>query len=259
MSSKPEEFRIERDELGEVAIPVEAYYGVHTARALENFPVSGRSVNRHMIEAMVTVKKAAAISHQKLDHIPPDVISAIINACDEVLQGKFSEWFVVDAYQGGAGTSTNMNVNEVLANRAIELLGGRKGDYGKVHPLEHVNCCQSTNDVYPTALRIAAIKLLRRLSNVYASLQEALQKKEIEFSDFIRLGRTQLMDALPMMAGQGFGAYAKAISRDRWRLYKVEERLREVNIGGTAIGTGMNASISYIYKMTDTLDRKSVV
>lgn len=246
-------FRIERDALGEKTIPAHAYYGIHTARAVENFPVGGRMVNPRLIEAVVLVKKAAALAHKQLDHYPAAVADAIASACDDILGGRLEGQFPVDAMQGGAGTSTNMNVNEVVANRAAELLGGTKGDYGLVHPLEHVNCCQSTNDVYPTALRIAAIKLLRPLSEAFAKLQEALQKKEAEFADVIKLGRTELMDALPMMAGQGFGAYARAIARDRWRLYKVEERLREVNIGGTAIGTGMNASLKYIYAVTDML------
>jgi aspartate ammonia-lyase len=250
---KEKNYRIERDILGEKNIPEDAYYGIHTARAVDNFAVSGKRTNKNMIIAIVTVKKCAAIAHRKLDHMPPDIVEAIISACDEIIEGKLMEQFIVDAFQGGAGTSTNMNANEVIANRAIEILGGVKGDYNLVHPLHHVNCCQSTNDVYPTALRIAAIKLLRPLSEAFASLQQALQQKENDFADIIKLGRTQLMDALPMMAGQGFGAYAKAISRDRWRLYKVEERLREVNIGGTAIGTGMNAALKYIYQVTDAL------
>jgi len=220
-------FRIEQDSLGEKLIPSDAYYGVHTARALENFPVSGRKTNSNLIEAMALVKKAAALAHRRLDHYPVRIADAIISACDEISGGHLAAQFPVDAFQGGAGTSTNMNMNEVIANRAIELLGGEKGDYGLVHPLHHVNCCQSTNDVYPTSVRIAAIKLLRPLSEAFAALQQALQDKESEFSDVIKLGRTQLMDALPMMAGQGFGAYARAIARDRWRLYKVEERLRE--------------------------------
>lgn len=246
-------YRTEKDSLGEKRVPSDAYYGINTVRAVENFPVSGRKTNRRLIEAVVLVKKAAALAHKGLEHYSAAVSDAIVKACDEILAGGYEDQFPVDAFQGGAGTSTNMNVNEVVANRAAELLGGSKGDYGLVHPLHHVNCCQSTNDVYPTALRIAAIKLLRPLSEAFAGLQEAFQEKENEFAGILKLGRTELMDALPMMAGQGFGAYARAISRDRWRLYKVEERLREVNIGGTAIGTGMNASLKYIYAMTDML------
>ncbi|MCG8501774.1 MAG: aspartate ammonia-lyase [Firmicutes bacterium] len=246
-------YRVEKDLLGEKQVPAEAYYGIHTARAIENFAVSAKPVNPYMIQAMAVVKKAAAMTHHKLGQLPPEIADAIIAACDEILAGSLEDQFVVDAFQGGAGTSTNMNVNEVVANRAIEMLGGQKGNYEVVHPLHHVNYCQSTNDVYPTALRIAAINLLRPLSDAFAALQEALQEKENEFADVIKLGRTQLMDALPMMAGQTFGAYAKAIARDRWRLYKVEERLRQVNIGGTAIGTGINAPPEYIFTMTDVL------
>lgn len=246
-------FRVEKDLLGEKKISSNAYYGINTARALDNFNVSSKKVNLHLIKAIVIIKKSAAITHKKLKELSPEIADAIIEACDKILKDEFNSEFVVDALQGGAGTSTNMNVNEVIANVAIELLGGEKGDYSLIHPLHHVNMSQSTNDVYPTAIRIAAIKLLRPLSLSFANLQEALQIKENEFADVLKLGRTQLMDALPMMAGQGFGAYARSISRDRWRLYKVEERLREVNIGGTAIGTGMNATLKYIFLMTDIL------
>lgn len=245
--------RMEQDALGTRAVPESAYYGIHTLRAMDNFAVSGRTVNAHLLQGMITVKKAAALAHLKLDTYPSAIALAIVQACDELLAGAYSEQFTVDALQGGAGTSTNMNVNEVIANRAIELLGGERGDYSQVHPLDHVNCCQSTNDVYPTALRIAAIGRVRALSQAFAALQEALQEKEKAFADVLKLGRTELMDALPMMAGQGFGAYAKAVARDRWRLYKVEERLREINIGGTAIGTGLNAPVKYTFLMTDIL------
>ncbi|MEF2968733.1 aspartate ammonia-lyase [Paenibacillus sp. M1] len=244
---------MEADLLGEKAVPQNAYYGIHTARALDNFPVSGRPSSPRLFRAIVLVKKAAAVTCGKLSLIPGPVSRSIVLACDEILDGALQDQFVVDALQGGAGTSTNMNVNEVIANRAIELMGGQKGDYSLVHPLNHVNCCQSTNDVYPTALRIAAISLLRQLSEAYASLQEALQAKEQEFADCLKLGRTQLMDALPMMAGQEFGAYAKAVARDRWRLYKAEERLREINLGGTAIGSGLGAPRAYIYQVTEVL------
>ena len=245
--------RTEQDALGVKKISGSAYYGIHTARAMDNFTVSGRTVNPHLILSMVTVKKAAALTHLKLNTYSAEIARAIVRACDDILSGRLKEQFMVDALQGGAGTSTNMNVNEVIANRAIEILGGERGDYSLVHPLDHVNCYQSTNDVYPTALRIAAIGLVRKLSQAFASLQEALQGKEHEFADVIKLGRTELMDALPMTAGQGFGAYAKAIARDRWRLYKAEERLREMNIGGTAIGTGLNAPVKYTFCITDLL------
>ncbi|MGG4500114.1 aspartate ammonia-lyase [Paenibacillus polymyxa] len=245
--------RTERDALGDMEIPMDALYGIHTARAMNNFAVSGRPVNRNLIHALVLVKKTAAQVNGEQTRLSAHRVSAIVNACDELLAGRHQDMFTVDAMQGGAGTSTHMNVNEVIANLAIVQLGGQPGQYELVHPLDDVNCCQSTNDVYPTALRIAAIRLLRPLCDTMSSLQNALQQKEIEYADLLKLGRTQLMDALPMMAGQGFGAYAKAIGRDRWRLYKAEERLREIPIGGTAIGTGMNAPRAYSYRMVEKL------
>ncbi|WP_151734112.1 aspartate ammonia-lyase ['Paenibacillus yunnanensis' Narsing Rao et al. 2020] len=245
--------RRETDHLGSLDLPADAYYGLQTARALENFPVSSRPVHPQLLHGLFTVKKAAALTHLKLGSFPEPVARAIAEVCDELLAGNYSAQFPVDALQGGAGTSTNMNVNEVIANLAALRLGGRCGDYSLVHPLDHVNRHQSTNDVYPAALRIAAIGLVRRVSAAFASLQETLQEKEQEFAGVLKLGRTELMDALPMTAGQGFGAYAKAIARDRWRLYKAEERLREISIGGTAIGTGLNAPPKYTYYMTDFL------
>jgi fumarate hydratase class II len=177
----------------------------------------------------------------------------LARAADEVIEGRWRDQFVVDALQGGAGTSTNMNVNEVLAARANELITGEKS--GPVHPLDHVNLHQSTNDVYPTALRIAALWLLQPLSEACAALQESLQAKEAEFAGVIKVGRTQLQDALPIMLGQEFGAWAQAIARDRWRLYKVEERLRQTNLGGTAVGTGLNAPPKYIHAVNERVRR----
>ncbi len=246
-------YRTETDMLGTKKISNKAYYGINTARALENFNITGRTVNMKLIHGMVLIKKAAAMANMHLKQLDKDKAKAIMTACDEVLAGDLSDQFVVDPLQGGAGTSTNMNVNEVIANRAIEILEGQKGDYDLVHPLNDVNMSQSTNDVYPTALRIAAIRELRNTADAFANLQEALQIKENEFADILKLGRTQMMDALPMMVGQEFGAWSKAIARDRWRIYKVEERLRQINIGGTAIGTGMNASHKFIFLMTDLL------
>ncbi|MFL0250042.1 aspartate ammonia-lyase [Clostridium neuense] len=246
-------FRLEKDLLGEDEIPESAYYGINAKRAEANFNINDKKVNINLIYAIVTIKKAAAIAHKKLKELPNKKADAIIKACDEILEGNLENEFITNFLQGGAGTSTNMNVNEVIANRAIELLGGEKGDYSIVRPIEDVNMSQSTNDVYPTALRIASIKLLRPLADALSKLQESLQIKEDKFSDIITLGRTELMDALPMMVGQQFGAYAKAISRDRWRIYKVEERLREINLGGTAMGTGLNASEKYIFTVTDVI------
>lgn len=245
--------RIEKDMLGEIELIDDCYYGIHTKRAMDNFNLHTNSVNLKLIKEIALIKKAAAKVNEQLGQLDDQIAKAIMAAADEVIEGRLDDSFTVSALQGGAGTSTNMNVNEVIANRAIELLGGIKGDYTVVDPLNHVNMSQSTNDVYPTALRIAAIRLLRELADELSLFQTTLQEKENAFSNSIRLGRTQLMDALPMMVGQGFGAYAKAAARDRWRIYKVEERLRQINLGGTAIGTGMNASLKYIYMVTDAI------
>lgn len=244
--------RVEKDLIGEVSLPSDALYGIHTYRAMNNF-IDGKKVNIHLINALVVIKKCAAMTNSELGMLTNQKKDAIISSCDEILVGEHNDSFQTSAYQGGAGTSTNMNVNEVICNLALLKLGYECGDYHELHPLDHINMSQSTNDVYPTAMRIATIKLLRKVANEYAALQESFQEKENEFADILRLGRTQMMDALPMFVGQGFGAYAKAVSRDRWRLYKVEERLREINIGGTAIGTGLNAEMEYIFSMTDNL------
>ncbi|WP_371365039.1 aspartate ammonia-lyase [Sporomusa rhizae] len=243
--------RIEKDLLGEREVPTDVYYGIHTLRALENFPISGYRVAPTLIKAIAVIKKAAAAVNTELGYLSKEKAQAIGIAADEVIGGQWQEQFVVDALQGGAGTSTNMNINEVLANRAIELLGGQRGDYNIIHPLNHVNMAQSTNDVYPTALRIAAIWLLKPLSEGCAALQDALQAKEAEFAGVIKVGRTEMQDALPVMLGQEFSAYAGAIARDRWRLHKVEERLRQAALGGTAVGTGLNADKKYIFMVND--------
>lgn len=245
--------RTERDFLGEKQVSAVAYYGIHTVRALENFTVSRQKVHPELIRAIAVVKQAAAEMNLSLKLLDPALGSAIFQAAAEVAEGRFADQFPLDALQGGAGTSTHMNVNEVIANRAIELLGGAKGDYGLVHPLDHVNLSQSTNDVYPTALRIAAIRLLQPLSEACAQLQGSLQKKEAEFAGVLKLGRTEMQDAVPITLGQEFSAWAEAIARDRWRLYKVEERLREVNLGGTAVGTGLNAERKYVFGVVEHL------
>ena len=245
--------RVERDLLGTLEIPDDAYYGIHTLRAFYNFNVSGRRVHPELIKAIAVIKQAAADANMTIGRLDRKIGDAIYQAASEVAQGEFLDQFIVDAMQGGAGTSTNMNLNEVIANRAIEILGGKKGDYALVHPIDHVNMGQSTNDVYPTAIRIAAIRLLKRLSESCAVLQGALQKKEALFSGILKVGRTQMQDALPIILGQEFGAYAEAVSRDRWRLYKVEERLRQVNLGGTAIGTSVNTERRYIYLVIERL------
>ncbi|MFZ5642813.1 MAG: aspartate ammonia-lyase [Bacillota bacterium] len=246
-------FRVEKDFLGEVMVPLEAYYGIHTVRAEENFPVSGLKTHPALIRAMAQVKQAAALANMGAGLLDRSVGEAIAKAAAEVAEGRLDGQFIVDAFQGGAGTSANMNMNEVIANRAIEILGGKKGNYRTVHPLDHVNLSQSTNDVFPTALRIAAIGMVLELSQAFAGLQSALQGKEAEFAGIIKLGRTEMQDAVPITLGQEFSAYAEAVARDRWRLYKVEERLRQVNLGGTAVGTGLNADPDYIFMVIEEL------
>ncbi len=247
------EFRVERDLLGEVEVPVGVYYGIHTQRALRNFPVSFFVVPPELIGALAEVKQACAVANVRAGLLDARIGEAIVVAAKEVAGGALAGEFVVDAFQGGAGTSTNMNMNEVLANRAIEILGGQRGEYGIVDPLSHVNLSQSTNDVYPTALKVAAIRQVVALSEAVARLQGALQKKEQEFAGILKLGRTEMRDAVPITLGQEFGAFAEAFARDRWRLFKVEERLRQVNLGGTAVGTGLNAKREYIYAAIDEL------
>lgn len=245
--------RTEHDLIGEMQIDDSKYYGIHTERALRNFAITGIPVHPMLVNAIVTVKKAAAVTNRSINALERRIADAIIAACDEILSGALRDQFVVDCMMGGAGTSANMNANEVIANRAIELLNGQKGEYDLIHPLDHVNLHQSTNDVFPTAVRIAAIYLLKPVTEQFAELQTALQLKEEEFSTVLKVGRTQLQDAVPVTLGQEFGAWAQAIARDRWRLYKTEERLRQVNIGGTAVGTGLNAPKAYIFTMIERL------
>jgi aspartate ammonia-lyase len=245
--------RIEKDYLGELPVPEDAYYGIHTVRAAYNFPVSNFRVPEEFIRALAEVKQACTLANIRANLLNTRIGQAIIEAAKEVASGKLYDHFIVDAFQGGAGTSTNMNMNEVLANRAIELLGRAKGEYHIVDPLEHVNLSQSTNDVYPTALKVAAIRLVITLSEKVAQLQGAFQEKEAAFAGVLKLGRTEMQDAVPITLGQEFGAYAEAVARDRWRLFKVEERLRQVNLGGTAIGTGLNAERDYIYAAIEEL------
>jgi len=245
--------RQEADSLGTFAVPADAYYGVHTARAVRNFPLLGQPCSRALVQAMATVKLACARTNRDLGFLAADKADAIARACRELIDGNLAGAVVVDALQGGAGTSLNMNVNEVLANRAAEFLGGARGGYAHVHPLDHVNLHQSTNDVFPTALKVAAITLLRSLEKSITKLQAAFQAKESEFADVVKIGRTQLQDACPMSFGASFSAWAEALSRDRWRVFKCEERLRVVNLGGTAIGTGLTAPRDYIFLVVDKL------
>lgn len=247
------EKRQEVDKLGSVSFNEDELYGIQTKRALSNFNISNDKVSLDLIYAIIKIKKAAALTNKKLNLLDEDKSNAIIEACNIALSGQVDNQFVTNCLQGGAGTSTNMNVNEVIANLALNICNRKAGDYDYIHPLDHVNMGQSTNDVYPSALRIACIDLVRSLSDECSKLQESLQRKELEFEHILKLGRTQLMNALPITLGQEFGAYAQAISRDRWRIYKVEERLRQINLGGTAIGTGSNANRKYTYIVIDLL------
>ena len=247
--------RIEHDLLGERLVPEHALYGVHTARALENFPLASRGVHPELVHAYGWVKLACAQMNESLDVWKDDSAKgeAILRACGEMAAGSLDRHIVVDALQGGAGTSTNMNVNEVLANRALELLGEPRGDYERVSPLDDLNRHQSTNDTYPTALKLAAIRMLRVLEEQLVALQEAFQAKEKEFADVVKVGRTEMQDAVLVTLGREMGAYAEAFNRDRWRVYKCEERLRVVNLGGTAIGTGLAAPRRYIFGVVEKL------
>ncbi|MCE4563205.1 aspartate ammonia-lyase [Maribellus sp. CM-23] len=246
--------RIETDLLGTKQIPADALWGIHTARAVENFPMSGRPVHPELIKAYGEVKLACAQINHHLGYWQDEAkADAIEKACWEMSAGLLNEHILVDALQGGAGTSTNMNVNEVIANRALQIMGKAPGHYEVISPLDDVNLHQSTNDTYPTALKIAAIRLLRILEQNILALQEAFQQKEKEFADVVKIGRTQLQDAVLTTLGREMSAYAEAFNRDRWRIYKCEERLRVVNLGGTAIGTGLGAPRQFIFRVTDKL------
>jgi aspartate ammonia-lyase len=248
------DYRKEEDLLGFRDLPAGALHGVHTVRALENFPLASRPVDPALVRAYGNVKLACALTNRGLgiwrDERKAD---AIEQACREMAEGRLDELIIVDCLQGGAGTSTNMNVNEVLANRALELMDQPKGHYDIISPLEDINLHQSTNDTYPTALRIAAIRLLRELEERVVALQEAFQTKEKEFAHIVKVGRTQLQDAVLTTLGREMAAYAEALNRDRWRIYKCEERLRVVNLGGTAIGTGLAAPREFIFQVVETL------
>jgi aspartate ammonia-lyase len=237
--------RREQDFLGEKEIPEDRYFGIHALRARENFPLS-LPVPRSLIRAFFAVKWACARANFEVGLLEEPAASAILKACEEGMAGRWDEEIIVPIFQGGAGTSLNMNVNEVIANRALEILGYEKGRYDVVNPFDTVNLSQSTNDVFPTALRVAALWEMEELEKAIVALQDALQKKEREFAGILKVGRTELQDAVPVTLGMEFGAWAEAIGRDRWRLWKVKERLKEVNLGGTAVGTGLNAHPRYI-------------
>ena len=240
-------YRNEHDLLGDKNVPSAAYYGVHTLRAKENFDITGISIAVYpeLIRALAQIKKAAALANQQLGLLDPKLAAAIAAACDEIIAGKFNDEFIVDVIQGGAGTSTNMNANEVIANRALELLGHQRGEYQYLHPNEHVNMSQSTNDVYPTALKLATYVGIFGLVDSMAYLRRAFERKAEEFSDVLKMGRTQLQDAVPMTLGQEFQTYAIMLGEDEERLKEAALLIREINLGATAIGTGICADPDY--------------
>jgi len=245
--------RIERDSLGERELPGDVYYGIQTARAVENFPISGWKPYPSFVTATVQIKKAAARVNASLGALDPSIAKAIEAAADEVIDGKLRDQFVVDPFQAGAGTSHNMNANEVLANRAIELLGGAKGDHSIVHPNDHVNMGQSTNDVIPTAMRLAALELTENLILTINHLAAAFRDRASEFDGIVKSGRTHLQDATPIRLGQEFGAYATAMQKNANRIARAADELKEIGLGGTAVGTGLNAVPGYRNRVVEEL------
>ena len=248
-----DQYRIEKDSLGEVRVPTEAYFGAQTQRAINNFAISGLRPWRAFIWSMATIKRAAAEVNRDLRLLESGIASAIIRAAQEVIDGQWDDQFRVDPFQAGAGTSHNMNTNEVIANRAIELLGGQRGDYKLVSPNDHVNMAQSTNDTIPTAIRLGVLWRLDEMLGALDRLAVALEAKAVEFDGVVKSGRTHLQDAVPVRLGQEFGAYAKAMQRDREKIALAADGLRRLGIGGTATGTGLNAHPEYHARMIKKL------
>jgi aspartate ammonia-lyase len=246
------DFRTEHDLLGERPVPAGALYGIHTVRALENFPLTERRVHPALIHAFGAVKLACAWANKELGYLGEDIAPAIEQACREMMEGALDAHILVDALQGGAGTSTNMNVNEVIANRALVILGKAPGAHALLSP-DTINLHQSTNDTYPTALRVAAIRLLKNLEREVTALFEAFQAQEKALAGVVKVGRTELQDAVLTTLGRTMSAFAECFARDRWRVYKCEERLRVVNLGGTAIGTGIGAPRRYVFRAVEHL------
>lgn len=250
-------YRMEKDSIGVKDVPENVYYGVHSLRAAENFHITGLYMHPEIIRSLAYIKKASAITNCEVGTLDKSIAEAICKACDEVIAGKFQHDFIVDPIQGGAGTSLNMNANEVIANRAIELLGGQKGDYSIVNPNDHVNCGQSTNDVIPTAGKMTSLRLLENLKKELKRLHEAFCEKAKEFDHVIKMGRTQMQDAVPIRLGQEFQAYSVAIMRDIHRMDKAMDEMRTLNMGGTAIGTGINADKGYLKRIVPNLSEIS--
>lgn len=257
MTENEMEFRVEKDSIGTKDVPENVYYGVQSLRAAENFHITGLNMHPEIINSLAYIKKAAAITNCEAGLLDKRRTQAIVQACDEILEGRFREDFIVDPIQGGAGTSLNMNANEVIANRAIEILGGKKGDYSVVNPNDHVNCGQSTNDVIPTAGKMTSLRLLKKLKKQLLRLHSALEQKADEFDSVIKMGRTQLQDAVPIRLGQEFKAYSVAILRDLNRMDKAMDEMRTLNMGGTAVGTGLNADESYLRRIVPNLSEIS--
>ncbi len=247
--------RKEKDSLGEIEIPAGAYYGVQTQRAVHNFPISGIMPHAVAVESFVFIKKAAAITNSQLGILDKKIADAIVKASDEILSGKHREHFVVDVYQAGAGTSHNMNTNEVLANRAIEILNGKRGDYKIVNPNDHVNMAQSTNDTFPTAIRLASLLMLKKLLPVIKHFENTLEKKSKQFAKVIKSGRTHLQDAAPITLGQEFSGYAEIVRKHCELIAAAQNYLSELGIGGTAVGTGLNTHIKYRSLMVKNLSK----
>src|SRR3954470_15263438 len=250
-----EGFRTERDPLGDLDVPADAYYGVQTARAVANFPISGLHAPTDLITATILIKKAAAETNAALGRLEPGIARAITAAADEILGGALRDEFVVDIYQAGAGTSHNMNANEVLANRAGEILGEPRGTYRRVHPNDHVNMSQSTNDVYPTATRLALLLGEAPLAAAAEAIGESLARKADEFAHVLKTGRTHLQDAVPITLGQEFGGYATCVQRGAEDVANASAQLQELNIGATAVGTGLNAGDDYRLLIVANLSR----
>jgi aspartate ammonia-lyase len=253
--------RNEHDLLGDREIPAAAYWGVHTLRAVENFQISGRTIGEipELVRSLAAIKQAAALANADLGLLSPERRDAIVAACEEIRAGKLHDQFVVDQIQGGAGTSTNMNANEVIANRALEIMGHQKGQYQFLHPNEHVNMSQSTNDVYPTALRLATWKGIQKLIGALSSLRGAFEVKAVEFADILKMGRTQLQEAVPMTLGQEFNTYAVMLGEDEHRLAEVAQLVCEINLGATAIGTGITTHPEYAERVRARLAEITVI
>ena len=251
------DYRTEKDSIGIKDVPGDVYYGVQSLRASENFHITGLNMHPEIINSMAYIKKAAAITNCEIGLLDKRIAGAIVKACDEIAAGRFHDAFIVDPIQGGAGTSLNMNANEVIANRAIEILGGQKGEYSVVHPIDHVNSGQSTNDVIPTAGKMTSLRLLQNLKKELLRLHQALSRKADEFDHVIKMGRTQMQDAVPIRLGQEFKAYSDAILRDIRRMEIAMDEMRTVNMGGTAVGTGLNADEAYLKRIVPNLNKVS--